>query len=304
MNFSTNISIVIPAYNEEIGIAKTLAEICQEQKLEGSEIIVVNDGSTDDTAIQVMRFPRIRLISQHKNRGYGASIARGIMASTRNYVIWYDADRQHRVEDLIAVAEKLVADKLDFCIGVRDSQSYDNPLRIPGKLLLKWAVRLATGQAVKDFNSGLRGFRKGIISQYLNLLPKGFGASTATSLLMIERDHFGAEVPIIVNKRIGKSNVKQLRDGLRSFFVILRILVLFKPLRFFGSFGILMIIPGSVYGLIETFTKGLGFPIFATLVIILGVQALFFGLLADQISALRISSLGLSSSHNDQKNNT
>ncbi len=148
MNFLTDISIIIPAYNEEIGITQTLDEICRERKLEGSEIIVVNDGSTDSTATQVSRFPGVRLINHINNRGYGSSIIRGIKGSTREFVIWYDADGQHRVEDLIAVAEKLIVNKLDYCFGVRDSRSHDDPWRIPGKFFLKWAVILATGQVV------------------------------------------------------------------------------------------------------------------------------------------------------------
>jgi hypothetical protein len=81
--------------------------------------------------------------------------------------------------------------------------------------------------------------------------------------------------------------VKQVRDGTRTLMLILRIVLLFKPLLFFGFVGLTLILGGTVYGIFETILVGLGFPVFGALVIILGVQALFFGLISDQISQQR-----------------
>jgi len=90
-----------------------------------------------------------------------------------------------------------------------------------------------------------------------------------------------------VNQRIGKSSVKQFRDGVRTLQIILHILLLFKPMKFFGIIGALLILVGTAYGFLKANLVGLGFPVLAALVIILGVQSFFFGLLCDQISALR-----------------
>jgi glycosyltransferase involved in cell wall biosynthesis len=280
-------SVIIPAYNEAVGITQTLAALCQYPGLDQAEIIVVDDGSTDETAMQVAAFPRIQLVCHKTNKGYGAAIATGVRASHGQYVVWYDADGQHRPEDLLTVVGTLIENDLDYCIGIRGAQSYEDPRRRLGKFILRQVVKLVVDQPVPDFNSGLRGFRKEVLAQYLHLLPKRFGASTMTTLLMIERNHVGESVPIVVQQRVGTSSVRQLRDGVATLMIILRIILLFKPMLFFGGIGAALIVGGSLYGFVEAFSVREGFPVFGALIIILGVQALFFGLLNDQISLMR-----------------
>lgn len=281
------VSILIPAYNEQVGIAHTLEMLCACPQLENTEIVVVDDGSNDETASVVRSFARARLVQHTANRGYGAAIVSGLRASRRDYVVWCDSDGQHRVEDVLAVAERLVQGQLEYVIGVRGAGSHQDSNRRFGKWLLKLAVRFAAGREVPDFNSGLRGFRRDVLSRYVHLLPKGFGASTLTTLLMAEGNHIGESVSIVAQERIGKSSVKQLRDGLRTLQIILRIVLLFKPMQFFGGIGALLILTGLVYGFAKALIVGLGFPVLAALVVILGVQAFFFGFLGEQISAIR-----------------
>lgn len=283
----SDLSIVIPTYNEEEGISTTLEDLCGELTLNEAEIIVVDDGSTDRTSEIVQRFPRVRLLKNHVNKGYGASISSGIKASNSRYVVWCDSDGQHRAEDVSRVAHTLISEDLDYCIGARDKTSYQSTDRKMGRYALKLAVNIAAGQPVKDFNSGLRGFKRDVIRRYLHLLPKRFGASTTTTLIMIERGYSGQEIPIHVQDRIGKSTVNPILDGARTLLLVLRIFLLFKPLLFFGSIGLGLIIFGGIYGFTRALLSREGFPVFAALVIIFGMQSLFFGLLADQISAVR-----------------
>lgn len=285
------ISIIIPAYNEELGLPKVLAELVEHGALKEAEIIVVDDGSTDKTAVVAAQQTRVRVLRRPINRGYGASIARGIRAATKPFVVWFDADNQHRVEDLVRVASTLIDQDLDYCIGVRNRDSHHERSRWLGKLILRGAVNFAVGSTVPDFNSGLRGFRRSVIFKYLNFLPKGFGASTVTTLLMLERDYSGAEVSIVVRVREGRSQVKQVRDGMRTLLIILRIFVLFKPLSFFGGIGLFLFVSGLAYGLYRAFSEGLGFPTLGLLIILAGLQSFFFGLLADQISLARLDRL-------------
>lgn len=280
-------SIIIPAFNEETGIEQTLGMLCANERLRQAEIIVVDDGSTDNTAEIIRAFPRVRIIQHPFNRGYGSAIVSGARASKGEYIVWFDGDGQHRVADLLAICDRLEAGQLEYCIGVRDQDSYEDNNRRFGKWLLRQAVNFAAGRPVPDFNSGLRGFRREVLMQYLHLLPKGFGASTLTTLLMIEGSHYGETVPITVNRRYGQSTVKQIRDGIRTLQIILHIVLLFKPLQFFGFIGMLFILVGGAYGISKASLRGLGFPVLASLLIILGVQSFFFGLLCDQVSALR-----------------
>ncbi len=281
------VSIVIPAFNEGPAIEHLLDQLSQEQRLGGAEIIVVDDASSDDTARKIANFGRVHLIKHRVNQGYGGALVSGMSVAHREYVVWMDADGQHRLEDLLAVCDAMVRDDLDYCIGVRSASSYSDPGRKFGKLVLRRVVQLAAAQTVRDFNSGLRGFRRSLIRKYLHLFPRGFGASTMTTLLMMERNYIGAEVPILVSPRIGKSSVKQVRDGLRTLTLILRIFLLFKPLHFFGAVGLAMSLSGLGYSLWSALTEGLGFPVLGAVVLLSGIQMMFLGLIMDQISAMR-----------------
>jgi glycosyltransferase involved in cell wall biosynthesis len=281
------ISVIIPAYNEEDAIAHTLQGLCNEALLVGSEIIVVDDGSSDHTSDRVAEFPNVQLIRHPVNRGYGSSLLTGMKASSGRYIAWFDADGQHEAADLVHVLHTLIDNNLDYVIGVRDARSHQVRSRTLGKKILYGTILLVARQPVKDFNSGLRAFKREVIVPYYHLFPKGFGASTTTTLLMIERGHIGRDVPIVVKERIGKSSVKQARDGMRTLMIILRVFLLFKPLLFFGTIGSMLILVSTGYGLTEALRHREGFPVLAAVLFILGVQTLFLGLISDQISLLR-----------------
>ena len=103
----------------------------------------------------------------------------------------------------------------------------------------------------------------------------------------MERNYNGGEVPITVKKRMGMSSVRQIRDGMRTLLLVLRILLLFKPLHFFGSVGLVTALLGFIYGVWSTFSEGLGFPVLGAVLFLFGVQTIFWGLVVDQISAMR-----------------
>lgn len=287
MSVHKRLSVIIPAYNEGEGIAATLEELIAFVDLEETEIIVVDDGSSDDTAEKAAAFPEVRLIRHGRNRGYGAAIKTGARLAEGEVIAWYDADGQHRPEDLVRVVEELWQRDLDYCIGVRGKDSYEDPGRALGKAILRVFLRVFARQNPTDFNSGLRAFRRGVLLKYLSLLPQGFGASTVTTLLMQEEGYLGGEVPIIVRKRVGKSSVKQVRDGLRTILLILNVILLFHPMRVFGSCGTALVLVGAVYGTISAVRWGNGLPVLAAVLILFGAQLFCFGLLSLQISRMR-----------------
>lgn len=286
----SNVSVIIPAYNEEAAIEKVLKELLDavEKWNAGSiEVIVVNDGSSDNTAAIVSRFPSVRLINHRKNKGYGSAVKTGIREASGEFVVWYDADGQHRPEDLLKVITKMQEEDLDYCIGIRDSNSYVEKNRQFGKKILKSILCFITKEELRDFNSGMRGFRKSVIAAYLSMLPDTFGASTVTTLLMLERDYKGGEVSITVRKREGKSSVKQIRDGFRTIALIFQVIILFQPMRIFGKLGLAMCAAGGIYGVIRAVQWSNGIPILASILIIFGFQLICFGILSDQISKIR-----------------
>lgn len=283
-----DVSLIIPAYNEEGGIRKTLEELKANEILKDCEIIVVDDGSKDRTFEEASSVPGVRVIKHKVNRGYGTGIATGSRASTGRIIAWYDADGQHRPEDLIKVLNKLIDDDLDYCIGVRGKDSFVDKSRVLGKSILKKFVNLLAKEPMGDFNSGLRAFKREVFMRYISLLPDRFGASTVTTFIMQERYYAGAEVPIVVRERIGKSTVKQFRDGMRTISLIMNIIILFRPREVFGSMGIFAILIGTVYGIYKAILEGMGIPTLAAIVILFGIQILFFGIFSAQISQLRI----------------
>lgn len=283
------VTIIIPAYNEAQGIGKTLIELI-EYVPDEYEILVIDDGSTDNTfdMVNSIEHGNIRCIRHKRNKGYGSAINTGCRNATGDIVVWYDADGQHRPEDLMAVVEKLKNEKLDYCIGIRSRNSHCDRNRKLGKFILSKIVNLLAKEPLKDFNSGLRAFKKEVLLRCLPLLPKRFGASTVTSFIMQEMEYKGGDCEILVRERIGKSTVKPLKDGIRTISLIVNIIILFRPREVFGTVGIVAIIFGVLYGVFSAFIDGLGIPVLSAIVCIFGIQTFFFGIISSQISQLRL----------------
>lgn len=279
-------SVILPAYNEESAIDRVLTEL-EVQLDEAYEIIVVDDGSKDRTAEIIRKHERVKLIQHKKNRGYGFAIKTGIRAAKGDIVAWYDSDGQHRPEDLLKVIRKMEREDLDYCVGIRGKDSYVDRRRVLGKFILHLLVTIIADVKIKDFNSGLRAFKRSVILRYLPLLPKRFGASTVTTILMQEQEYVGGEVDITVNRRVGKSSVRQVRDGMRTLLLMTNIILLFRPLQVFGTAGAVCILIGSIYGVAAAIAYGSGVPVLAALLIMFGMQLFCFGILSDQIGRVR-----------------
>lgn len=282
-------TIIIPAYNEAAGIQETLKELVEYVPSE-YEILVIDDGSTDDTfaIVDSMKYQNIRCIRHKRNRGYGSAIKTGCKNAGGDVVVWYDADGQHRPEDLMAVVNKLETENLDYCIGVRKKESHCDRNRKLGKYILAKIVNLLAKEPVADFNSGMRAFKKSVLLKYLSLLPQRFGASTVTTFLMQETECAGGECEILVRKRVGKSTVRPLKDGMRTIMLIMNIIILFRPKEVFGTVGVLAVIIGVLYGVINAVTEGLGIPVLSAILCIFGIETFFFGIISSQISQMRL----------------
>ena len=275
------LSIVIPAYNEEEGIVETLKQLIS--SFPDSEIIVVDDGSTDSTVEYVTNFETVNLIKHEFNRGYGSAIKTGMQSATRDYIAWFDADNEHNAENLKNMVEILESKKLVAVLGQRDRSI--NKIRGFGKFiirLLAWSLDVKTGV---DLNCGLRVFRREIILRYLYLLPDKYSASMTSTIIMIERKYPFIFHPITINQRLGESKVA-LSDGFEALILVLRAITLFSPIRVFLRLSILLLSVGIVYGLIKALITGLGFSVLSAILIMAGLIIGVLGLIADQILSL------------------
>jgi glycosyltransferase involved in cell wall biosynthesis len=279
------VTICIPAFNEEESVGNTLRELRNEYP--EAEIIVVNDGSTDNTEKIARSIPGVKVLSNSSNRGYGASLKMAMRNATGEIALWYDADGQHHAEDARKIVEPVLQGEQDAVIGVRRYTFKENPDRFPGKLILNFVAELIARRKVPDLNSGLRCFRLNIIKKYLHLLPDGFSASTTSTLLMMKRGYRVGYVDIVTKKRAGKSTVKIFQDGYRAVQLMLRILVLFEAFGFFTTMSLLQIIPGMIYGFYIAFSVQKGFPTLASIIVISGIFTFFMGVICDQITELR-----------------
>lgn len=278
-----NLTIVVPAYNEGIGIASILQDL--KRTLPAVTIIVVNDGSEDDTERRIKNVEGVILINHKHNRGMGAALKTGMQGVKTAAVSWYDADGQHRPEDLTRTAKQVLDGKKDVAIGVRNEKDFNKtPGRLLGKFILKKVVQFITKTDVPDFNSGLRSFRTEVIKKYLHLLPNRFSASTVSTVIMIKRNYRIGYVPIITNSRKGKSSLKFFRDGALNLYLILRMLILFEAFALFATLSLLQVTFGLLYSGYLILTKKPAFSFLALLIIISGIATFFIGIIVNRNS--------------------
>jgi glycosyltransferase involved in cell wall biosynthesis len=289
-----DLTIIIPAYNEEAGIGQTLQSLKDETRLTGAKVIVISDGSSDRTA-EIAAEHGATVIENWSNLGYGASLKRGIQRATTELIAWFDADGQHQPGDLADMVERIHREEAHAVIGARAVGSHVVKKRVLGKRIIKFAAEAAVGRKIPDVNCGLRVFRRVLLLRYLDLLPDGFSASTTSTLLFMKRNHHLVFHPIQTVERIGTSTVRQVRDGLRALHTILRITIMFNALRTFNWCSGMLIAAGLLYGVTVGLIKGGGFPVFAAMTTILGVQVFCLGLVCDQITAMRLAYLGSTS---------
>ena len=280
-----NLTIIIPAFNEEKGIAVTLQQL--RAQYPEIHIIVVDDGSSDETANVASRFDQVKVISHHVNRGYGAALKTGMRNAETKYVLWYDADGQHQSEDIANIVLPVQNGDCDACFGVRGKDSANVAKRAPGKFILRMTSQIVARRNIPDLNCGLRCFRSEVIKRYLHLLPDGFSASSTSTLLMIKRGYRVKFCRIRTMERIGKSTVRMWRDGIFTLKLILRIMMLFDAFLFFSVIALLQLVPGVIYTLYIVVVNNHGVPVMGALVLISGFLTFSIGLISAQISEMR-----------------
>ncbi len=279
-----SISIIIPAFNEEEGLPDVLAHL-QEWQRRGAEVIVVDDGSIDGTA-QVARRAGVRVIERRINRGYGAALKAGVREARGEIIVTLDSDGQHNPDDI----ERLLAElrDSDMVVGMRGKGSHAPSLRKPGKWVLTQVANYLAQTDIPDLNSGFRAIRADTLKRFLHILPNGFSFSTTLTLALFKEGYNVAYVPITTAPRVGKSTVKPLRDGFNTILLIIRTIALFDPLKVFVPASTSLLLIGIAYWILDSvLLHRLNIPSGAVILFISAVIVFMFGILADQVSAIR-----------------
>lgn len=282
---AVDVSVVIPAFNEEAAIGRTLDELRAVLQNTGHrhEVIVVDDGSADRTGAEAAA-RGVRVVTHRRNRGYGASLKSGVLAATGEVVVFYDADNQFDPADIERVVAELT--QHDAALGARTSQSHAPFSRRGGKKLLGWLANYLARTRIPDLNCGLRAVRREILLDYLHLLPNGFSASTTTTLVLLKEGHDVCFVPVTVKKRIGTSTVKPIKDGMDTALLIVRLTTLLDPFRVFGPVSGVFFVFGVALGA-HYIRLGRGLSTAALFLLVSSIVIFFFGLLADQVASMR-----------------
>jgi len=276
------ISIIIPAFNEEDGIARVLDRLTTQ--FTDSEIIVINDGSNDKTPEILKQFD-IKVIHHSVNKGYGASLKSGIKAATNEHLIFMDSDGQHRSEDINKLLSEL--EKSEMVVGARTAKSHRPLARRPGKLVLKVISQILSGRKIPDLNSGFRAVKKSAIEKYLHLLPQGFSASTTMTLIFMTRGYSVKYIPIETKKRVGKSSVKPFKDGFSTILTMFRLITLINPLKIFIPSSLILFLLGIIWAIPYLINRQ-GLTVASLFLMLSGLLIFFMGMIADQISQLRL----------------
>lgn len=279
------VSLIIPAFNEEKTIREVITSVMEVLKHCDSpfEIIVVDDGSRDRTKEYAEKFP-VEIISQPRNKGYGASIKAGIRRAKNSYILLFDADGQHDPKDIPEMLNNLF--QCDAVLGQRKITNSQNTLRMLGKIFLRLVASIILGINVVDLNCGFRGIRKDVVNKYLHLLPDGYSASSTTTFILLSRRYQVGFQKVTASDRNGKSNLRLIRDGMKALNQVMRMAMLFSPWRLFGSAGIFSITLGAIYGF-WAYSVSASFPASGVMLMSSGVSSIFFGLLMDQIAEIR-----------------
>jgi glycosyltransferase involved in cell wall biosynthesis len=275
------ISLILPAKNEAEGLRRTLPGV--RELLPEAEVIVVDDGSSDATAL-VARELGASVLSAPYSMGNGAAIKRGARAAGGDVLVFMDADGQHNL-DCIAPLLARLDEGYDMVVGAR---GWDGQASVGRGLANGLYNRLAswmTNHRVADLTSGFRAVRAAKFREFLHLLPNGFSYPTTITMAFFRSAYPVAYVPIPVAPRIGKSHIKPLRDGLRFLLIIFKIATLYSPLKLFAPAAATFFLLGTGYYAWTFSTQG-RFTNMSALLFSASVIIFLIGLVSEQITSL------------------
>ena len=284
------ISIVIPALNEEGGIAATVSGLKRTLDAAGlvpHEIVVVDDGSSDATAALALE-AGARIVSHPHNVGYGRSIKDGILAARYDMIVITDADGTYPTESLPALVREYQRG-FDMVVGARMGEHYrESMIKAPLRSVLKGIVEFTAARKIPDINSGFRVFSRATVIPYFNHLCDTFSFTTSMTLAYMMNSRFVHYVPIDYLERYGQTKVRLLRDSMRTMQYIIEAATYFNPLKIFSLFAFFCLclagmafLSALVFQLVSLFLLGVGATLLSVLMLGLGLLAVLLKQIMD-----------------------
>jgi len=275
------VTVVIPAYNEEKVIGKVVKRIVE--LYPDFEILVVNDGSTDETAKVAVK-EGAYVYSLPYNIGNGAAVKTGIRYASGNIIVLMDGDGQHKPDDI----ERLIKfiPEYDMVVGARSKRSKTKWYRNFANWIYNTLASYVTGFRIEDLTSGFRIVKKEVVSKFLYLLPNTYSYPSTLTLCVLRSGRSLKYIPIETEDRVGKSKLNLFRDGVRFFMIIIKIATLFSPLRVFLPISIVLFMLGIGYYLYTFITQG-RFTNMSALILSTSLMIFVLGLISEQIAQMR-----------------
>jgi glycosyltransferase involved in cell wall biosynthesis len=287
MDMNKALSIVIPAKNEASNLDKLLPRLRTLYK--EAEIIVVDDGSTDNTST-ICEENSVRLICHPYSKGNGAAIKTGAQAAMGEVIIFMDADGQHKPEDIEHLLHKFERG-YHMVIGARNAGSHASLARRIANGIYNTLSSWMTGQQILDLTSGFRAVNARKFREFLHMLPNGFSYPTTITMAFFRAGYSVGYQPIEALKRGGKSHIKPLKDGIRFLLIIFRVGTLYSPLKIFIPISLLHFMVGISYYFYTYISSG-RFTNMSALLLTTSVIIFLIGLVSEQITTLIYSRIG------------
>lgn len=276
-----NVTILLPAYNEAIGIVDTIQEI--KKLYPNYELLVIDDGSSDLTVQKAIE-NGANVWPHPYNIGNGAAVKTGIRCAKGDWIVMMDADGQHDPSDIAKLLEH--KDRYDMVVGARSNKSQASFLRLIANFIYNLFASYVTKFDIQDLTSGFRMVHRDTARKYLYLLPNTFSYPSTLTLAYLRSGLTIKYVPIEAKKRQGKSKIKLFQDGARFFLIITKIATLFSPLRVFLPVSFALFITGIIYYL-YTFITAHRFSNMSALLFSSSLIIFMMGLVSEQISQMR-----------------
>ena len=275
------VSVIVPAFNESASIEALISGLRQAGPWH--EILVVDDGSTDDTGPRAAK-AGARVIRHPYNKGNGAAVKTGIRQATGGLVLILDGDGQHQPSD----AGRLVAalNEYDLVVGARSSATQASGARRAGNALLNAIASYLAEHQIPDLTSGFRAARREQLLEFLHLLPNGFSTPTTTTLAFLRAGYSVRFEPVDAAVRQGHSKIRLSADGVQFFVILFKVITIFSPMRIFLPLSAASFALGGVYALWTIATQS-HVTNSSVLLILLSVIIFLVGLVSEQISSLR-----------------
>ena len=284
---ANNVSIIIPAYNEEAIIGDIVSEI--RAMYPEHEVIVVNDGSQDATA-EAAQKAGAAVFSHPYNIGNGAAVKSGIRVAKGDILVFMDGDGQHNPRDIAGLLACLP--EFDMAVGARSLSDQASLGRALGNQAYNWFASYVAKFKIKDLTSGFRAVKSRVARNFLYLLPNTYSYPTTLTLGVLRSGMSLKYVPIKTRKRkAGKSNIRLLQDGVRFFMIITKICTLFSPMRVFLPVSLLMFCLGMIRYAYSYITEG-RFTNMSVLLFVTSVLIFMMSLISEQICQMRFERRG------------